>query len=131
MTQDELRQIADSRSDELNIAWQAMLAVFVILFLLLTWREGLIAGLCIPLTFLGALVVIWGIGLSLTAFTTVPTVMYPQSDGRKLGINIELPPQTTLATSQRLADRVAATLTSLIIVPCLYSLFTRRRTGPA
>ena len=40
-------------------ALQAMLAVFVILFIMLSWREALIAGLSIPLTFLGTLFILW------------------------------------------------------------------------
>ena len=75
ISQDESEQIWDSLSDVLNNAWQAMLAVFVILFLLLTWREGLIAGLSIPLTFLGALVLIWALGYTLNELVIIGMVL--------------------------------------------------------
>ena len=43
-------------------------------------------------------------------FTRVPTIMYPKSDGLKLGINVELPPTTRIETSQQVADRLGAIL---------------------
>lgn len=48
--------------------------------------------------------------LSAFAFTKVPMIMYPKSDGLKLGINIELPSQTTLATSEEVGDRIGTIL---------------------
>ena len=44
VTQDESEQVWTSLIDVFNNGWQAMLAVFIILFLLLSWREGVIAG---------------------------------------------------------------------------------------
>ena len=38
------------------------------------------------------------------AFTQVPTVFFPQSDSRKVGIDVEMSPQTTLTVSQAVAD---------------------------
>lgn len=75
ITQDESEQINDSLSDVFNNAWQAMIAVFIILLLLLSWREGLIAGLAIPLTFLGALVIIWAFGFSLNQLVIIGMVL--------------------------------------------------------
>ena len=75
VTQDEAEQIWDSLSGVLNNAWQAMLAVFVILFVLLTWREGLIAGLCVPLSFLGALTIIWLMGYTLNELVIIGMVL--------------------------------------------------------
>lgn len=75
ITQDESEIISDSLTDVFNNAWQAMLAVFIILFVLLTWREGLIAGLCIPLTFLGALIVVWIMGYSLNQLVIIGMVI--------------------------------------------------------
>jgi multidrug efflux pump subunit AcrB len=75
VTQNESEQIADSLVGVVNNAWQAMLAVFVILFLLLTWREGLIAGLCVPLTFLGALIVVQAIGFTLNELVIIGMVL--------------------------------------------------------
>jgi multidrug efflux pump subunit AcrB len=75
VTQNESEQIWDSLKGVLNNAWQAMLAVFVILFVLLTWREGLIAGLAVPVSFLGALIVIWLIGYSLNELVIIGMVL--------------------------------------------------------
>jgi multidrug efflux pump subunit AcrB len=41
---------------------------------------------------------------ALFAFTQMPATLFPDSDGRKLSINIELPPTTTLESSQKVAD---------------------------
>lgn len=75
VTQNEAEQIWDSLSGVVNNAWQAMLAVFVILFVLLTWREGLIAGLCVPLSFLGALTIIWLVGYTLNELVIIGMVL--------------------------------------------------------
>ncbi|NJM35518.1 MAG: hypothetical protein HC850_13370 [Rhodomicrobium sp.] len=48
--------------------------------------------------------------LSMVAATRVPLVLYPDADGLNLGINIELPPSTTLETSQDIADQVGEIL---------------------
>lgn len=75
ITQNESEQIWESLNGVLNNGWQAMLAVFVILFVLLTWREGLIAGLSIPLTFLGALIIIQMIGYTLNELVIIGMVL--------------------------------------------------------
>ncbi|QDV04718.1 Swarming motility protein SwrC [Planctomycetes bacterium Poly30] len=75
ITQDESEQVRESLGNVFNNAWQAMLAVFFILFMLLTWREGLIAGLAIPLTFLGALLIIWLLGFTLNQLVVIGMVL--------------------------------------------------------
>lgn len=75
ITQNESDQIWDSLSGVLNNGWQAMIAVFVILFLLLTWREGLVAGLSIPLSFLGSLILIWALGQTLNELVIIGMVL--------------------------------------------------------
>ena len=75
VTQDESAQIWKSLIDVFNNGWQAMLAVFVILFLLLSWREGVIAGLSVPPTFLGALVLIWAVGFTLNELVIIGMVL--------------------------------------------------------
>jgi multidrug efflux pump subunit AcrB len=72
---DEGEQIWDSLSQTFGNIWQAMLAVFVILFIMLSWREALIAGLSIPLTFVGALLVIWLIGYTLNEMVIIGMVL--------------------------------------------------------
>lgn len=56
-------------------ALQAMAAVFIILFIALSWREALIAGLSIPLTFLGALAVLWLMGQTLNTMVLIGMVL--------------------------------------------------------
>ena len=73
-------------ADESEIIWQqlgnlfvnalqAMGAVFVILFIALSWREALIAGLSIPLTFLGTLAVLWLMGQTLNNMVLIGMVL--------------------------------------------------------
>nr|MBX2863641.1 efflux RND transporter permease subunit [Leptolyngbyaceae cyanobacterium MAG.088] len=54
---------------------QASLLVFAILFIALTWREALIAGLAIPMTFAGALFVLWMLGYTLNTMVTVGMIL--------------------------------------------------------
>ncbi|PSP00029.1 MAG: AcrB/AcrD/AcrF family protein [Cyanobacteria bacterium SW_6_48_11] len=56
-------------------AMQATAAVFVILFIALSWREALIAGLSIPLTFLGTLAVLWLMGQTLNNMVLIGMVV--------------------------------------------------------
>ncbi|MEL6354679.1 MAG: efflux RND transporter permease subunit, partial [Cyanobacteria bacterium J06627_28] len=56
-------------------ALQAMAAVFVILFIALSWREALIAGLSIPLTFLGTLAILWLLGQTLNNMVLIGMVL--------------------------------------------------------
>ncbi|MEM6255557.1 MAG: efflux RND transporter permease subunit [Cyanobacteria bacterium P01_D01_bin.156] len=70
---------ADSiRNDLSNLAanvLQASLLVFVILFVALTWREALIAGLAIPMTFAGVLFILWMLGYTLNTMVTVGMIL--------------------------------------------------------
>ena len=54
---------------------QASLLVFAILFVALTWREALIAGLAIPMTFAGVLFVLWMLGYTLNTMVTVGMIL--------------------------------------------------------
>nr|WP_255731905.1 efflux RND transporter permease subunit [Ruegeria sp. Ofav3-42] len=58
-----------------NNGWQAMLAVFVILFFSLTWREALVAGLAIPITFAGTLIVLALFGFTLNQMVIIGMVI--------------------------------------------------------
>ncbi|MDH5823678.1 efflux RND transporter permease subunit [Luteimonas sp. RD2P54] len=73
--QDDAETIRDSLGDVFVNGLQAMAAVFVILFLVLTWREGLIAGLAIPVTFAGALIVVLLLGYSLNELVIIGMVL--------------------------------------------------------
>ena len=54
---------------------QASLCVFAILFIALTWREALIAGLAIPLTFAGAVFALWMLGYTLNTMVMVGMIL--------------------------------------------------------
>lgn len=75
ITQNEAETIWDALIGVFNNGWQAMLAVFVILLLVLTWREGLIAGLAIPVTFAGVLLVILLLGYTLNELVIIGMVL--------------------------------------------------------
>ena len=62
---DESININAQLSNVANNGLQAMLAVFVILFFSLTWREALVAGLAIPVAFGAGLIMIALLGYSL------------------------------------------------------------------
>ena len=75
IVQDQAEQIWDSLISVFNNGWQAMLAVFLILFIVLSWREGLIAGLSIPVTFAGALIFVLLLGYSLNELVIIGMVL--------------------------------------------------------
>ena len=67
--------IRDEVSDLGSNVLQASLCVFVVLFVALTWREALVAGLAIPLTFGGALFVLWMLGYTLNSMVMVGMIL--------------------------------------------------------
>ncbi|MEO0834548.1 MAG: efflux RND transporter permease subunit [Cyanobacteria bacterium J06642_3] len=58
-----------------NNAWQGVLGVFVVLLFALTWREAIIAGLSIPLTFLGTLAILFLFGFTLNTMVQVGMIL--------------------------------------------------------
>ena len=74
-----LNSNADKIRTELNDlgsnVLQASLCVFVILLVALTWREALIAGLAIPLTFAGAIFVLWTMGYTLNSMVMIGMIL--------------------------------------------------------
>ncbi|MEM1241322.1 MAG: efflux RND transporter permease subunit [Cyanobacteria bacterium P01_H01_bin.26] len=54
---------------------QSSLCVFGILFVALTWREALIAGMAIPLTFAGAIFALWMLGYTLNTMVMVGMIL--------------------------------------------------------
>lgn len=75
VTLNEAEQISEALSGVFKNGLQAMLAVFIVLFLVLTWREGLIAGLSVPLSFFAALIAIWALGYSLNELVIIGMVL--------------------------------------------------------
>ncbi|MBE7384979.1 MAG: efflux RND transporter permease subunit [Leptolyngbya sp. SIO1E4] len=68
MIQDELNDLGSN-------VFQASLCVFAILFVALTWREALIAGLAIPLTFAGAIFILWVMGYTLNTMVMIGMIL--------------------------------------------------------
>ncbi|MCD8486307.1 MAG: efflux RND transporter permease subunit [Desertifilum sp.] len=75
VTADDSEIIWEQLGNLFSNAIQAMLAVFAVLFVALTWREALIAGLSIPLTFLGTLAVLWLMGSTLNNMVLIGMVL--------------------------------------------------------
>lgn len=72
---DESKYIWADLKNIFDNGWQAMLAVFIILFVSLTWREALVAGLAIPITFAGALIIVMLLGYSLNQIVIIGMVL--------------------------------------------------------
>jgi len=75
VTADQSESIWENLNNVFNNAWQAMLGVFLVLLLVLSWREALIAGLAIPLTFLATLTLVWAFGFTLNTLVIVGLVL--------------------------------------------------------
>jgi multidrug efflux pump subunit AcrB len=75
VTADDSEIIWEQLGNLFSNAIQAMIAVFAVLFIALTWREALIAGLSIPLTFLGTLAVLWLMGSTLNNMVLIGMVL--------------------------------------------------------
>src|SRR5690606_37176378 len=73
--QDEAEQIWSSLTEVLGSGIQAMIIVFIVLFLAISWREGLVAGLAIPITFAGVLLVIMLLVYSLNELVLIGMVI--------------------------------------------------------
>ncbi|MEM8675621.1 MAG: efflux RND transporter permease subunit [Cyanobacteria bacterium P01_G01_bin.67] len=58
-----------------NNVLQASICVFIILLFALTWKEATIAGLAIPLTFLGAMLILWLGGQTLNNMVLVGMIL--------------------------------------------------------
>lgn len=72
---DEAESILIELERGFNNGWQAMLAVFLVLFFLLTWREALAAALSVPLTLLGAMAVLWAMGYTFNMLVLVGMIL--------------------------------------------------------
>lgn len=75
VTQDEAKQIWDALSDVFVSALQTMGIVFLILFLTIAWREAVVAGLSVPITFAGVLLAILVMGYSLNELVVIGMVI--------------------------------------------------------
>lgn len=75
ITTDQSEQIWESLLRVFNNGWQAMLCVFFVLLLMLSWREALIAGLSIPVAFMGGLTLVWMFGYTLNEMVLIGMVL--------------------------------------------------------
>ncbi|NET56688.1 MAG: efflux RND transporter permease subunit [Symploca sp. SIO2E6] len=67
--------INEELTDLFSNASQGVVGVFIVLLFALTWREAIIAGLSIPLTFLGAIAVLWLFGNTLNSMVQVGMIL--------------------------------------------------------
>ncbi|MDH1265920.1 efflux RND transporter permease subunit [Pseudomonas sp. GD03944] len=75
ITQDEAGQIWDSLAEVFVSALQTMAIVFAILLLTIAWREAVVAGLSVPITFAGVLLAILVMGYSLNELVVIGMVI--------------------------------------------------------
>ncbi|MFA9439311.1 efflux RND transporter permease subunit [Uliginosibacterium sp. sgz301328] len=75
VTQDKAEQIWESLTEVFVGALQTMLVVFAILLLTIAWREAIIAGLSVPITFAGVLLVILLMGYTLNELVIIGMVI--------------------------------------------------------
>src|SRR5690606_6016380 len=75
VTQDEAERIWDSLTDVFSSGMQTIAIVFAILLLTITWREAVVAGLSVPITFAGVLLIIWLVGYSLNELVIIGMVI--------------------------------------------------------
>lgn len=73
--QDDAVQIWDSLTEVFVSALQTMLVVFAILFITISWREAIVSGLAVPITFAGVLLAIWMFGYSLNELVIIGMVI--------------------------------------------------------
>ncbi|KIX14022.1 efflux RND transporter permease subunit [Dethiosulfatarculus sandiegensis] len=69
------RVIQEELERGFNNGWQAMLAVFLVLLFMLTWREALVAAVLVPLTLMASLVVLWALGYSFNLLVMVGMIL--------------------------------------------------------
>lgn len=75
VTDDNSQTIDDSLKEVFDNGWQAIVIVFIVLLVALTWREALIAGLSIPVTIFGVLALLPLIGYTLNQMVVISMVM--------------------------------------------------------
>lgn len=75
ITSDQSYDIEKSLGDAFGNAVQAMIAVFVVLLVALSWREAIIAGLAIPITFLATIGAVWAMGYTLNNLIVIGMIL--------------------------------------------------------
>lgn len=75
VVQDGAQEIWDSLGDVFSSGLQSMLIVFIILFITIAWREALLAGLSIPITFAGVLLFLMLTGQTLNELVIIGMVI--------------------------------------------------------
>ena len=73
--QDEADQIMESLAEVFVSALQTMAVVFIILLLTIAWREAILAGLSVPVTFAGVLLIILIMGYTLNELVVIGMVI--------------------------------------------------------
>ncbi|WP_319542999.1 efflux RND transporter permease subunit [uncultured Pseudodesulfovibrio sp.] len=74
-TNDQAEMIQTELDRGFTNGWQAMLAVFCVLLVLLTWREAAVAALSVPLTLLGTVAILWAMGYTFNLLVIIGMVI--------------------------------------------------------
>jgi len=75
LTGNQAEMIDTELNRGLNNGWQAMLAVFCVLLVLLTWREATVAALSVPITLFGTIAILWAIGYTFNLLVIIGMII--------------------------------------------------------
>lgn len=75
ITSDQSVIVSEKLSEVFVNGVQAVIAVVLVLVVMLSWREAAIAGLAVPITFLGALVALFAMGMTMNTIVIVGMVL--------------------------------------------------------
>ncbi|TIH18123.1 efflux RND transporter permease subunit [Marinifilum sp. JC120] len=75
LTGNQAEMIETELNRGLTNGWQAMLAVFCVLLVLLTWREATVAALSVPLTLLGTVAILWAMGYTFNLLVIIGMII--------------------------------------------------------
>jgi len=75
LTGNEADTITTELTRGLTNGWQAMLAVFCVLLVLLTWREAAVAALSVPLTLFGTITILWAMGYTFNLLVIIGMII--------------------------------------------------------
>jgi multidrug efflux pump subunit AcrB len=72
---DEAVDVEEKLSNVFNNAVQAVVGVVLILLVMLTWREAIIAGAGVPITFLGSIAAVFAFGMTMNEMVVIGMVL--------------------------------------------------------
>lgn len=72
---DEAKEVEQKLTDVFTNAVQAVVGVVLILLVMLTWREAVIAGAGVPITFLGSIAAVFAFGMTMNEMVVIGMVL--------------------------------------------------------